>query len=260
MTHALVLPLPQIQGLLVVLTRVGGIMAAWPVLGGRMVPPRVKAGLALALALVLLPSVGPSALPEQGPRLVAGLVAEFLTGLVIGLAARTLFAGIELAGDMMGAQMGLGVVQLFDPASAQPTGIVGQYYQLVASLVFLSLDGHLLVVQAIAWSFTAVPPFGARMSAALAEDVLRVTAGLFLVALKLAAPVMATLLLVNLVLAAIGRAVTQINVFLLSFPVTIGAGFLVVGAALPFAAGLFEAEVLRFHEAVLGLLRVLGHG
>ncbi|WP_447972084.1 flagellar biosynthetic protein FliR [Nitrospira sp. Kam-Ns4a] len=260
MNDLLHVALPQVQALLVVLTRVAGILAAWPLLGSRAIPVPVKAGVALMLALVLLPFARAAAPPDDALLLGAGLTAEFLVGLTIGLATRALFAGIEMAGELIGTQMGLGVVQLVDPASAQQLGVIGQLVLLLASLLFLSLDGHLLVVDAIATSLTVIPPFGARLPAALVEDVLRVTQGLFLVALKLAAPVMATLLVVNLVLAALGRAVAQINVFLLSFPITIAGGLLVAGAALPFAAGLIEAELVRLADTVHGLIRGLGDG
>lgn len=260
MTTFVHLAIPQFQNLLVILVRVGGILAATPVLGSRTVPARIKAGLVLALGLVLLPIVQVPGLPGDPLLMGAGLTAEFLVGLVLGLGIRVVFTGIELAGELMGTQMGLGVVQLLDPMSSHQTPLVSNFQTVLASLVFVSLNAHFMVVRTVASSFDLVAPFGAGLSATLVEDVVRLSQGMFVIALKLAAPVMATILLLNLILAMLGRTVSQLNVFILSYPLTIAAGFLVMGAALPFTISLYEAEFLRMEETIDGLLRMLGHG
>lgn len=260
MTQIVQVALPQFQSLLVILVRIAGIMAALPVLRSRTVPAQIKAALVLMLGLVLLPVVTVPGIPEDPLLVGAGMGAEFLVGMVIGLGVRLLFAAFELAGEVMGTQMGLGVVQLFDPSSAQQTGAISQFQTLMASLIFLSLNAHFMVVQAVAGSFELVPPFGARLSPELADDVVRIAQGMFTIALKLAAPIVATVLLINVGLAILGRTVSQLNVFVMSFPVTIAAGFLVMGAALPFMVGLYEAEFLRLEETIHGLMRLLGHG
>ena len=260
MSHTLQIALPQFQALLVILIRVSGILAAWPVLGSRTIPLQVKTGLALMLGLVLLPIVRLPSLPEDPFKIGAAMGGEFLIGMVIGLAVRCLFAGIELAGELIGNQMGLGVVQLFDPTQTHHVPLISHFQTVLASLVFLSLNAHVLIVRAIAESFDFIPPFGARVSSALLEDVLGISKGLFVVALKLAAPVLAVVLLVNLGMAIMGRSIPQMNVFALSFPITIVAGFLILGAALPYAVGLFESEYGRLAETIHELLRILRYG
>lgn len=260
MTHALHIAVPQFQHLLVVLARIAGILAAMPVIGSRSVPPMIKLGMALALGVALLPVVRVPDLPEDPLRMTMGLGAEFLVGLVIGIGLRLLFAGIELAGEMMSTQMGLGVAQLLDPSTSHQSSLISHLYTLLASLIFLSLNAHLLVVQAVATSFDLVAPFGASLSENLIEDVVRLSQGMFLIALKLAAPVMVTMLLVNLGMAVMGRSVSQMNVFLLSQPLTIAAGLLVMGAGLPFTFSLYEAEFIRLEDLLRDLMRMLGRG
>ena len=260
MTHVLHIALPQFQHLLVVLARIAGILAVMPVIGSRSVPPMVKVGLVSALGMALLPVVRVPDLPEDPLRLATGLGAELLVGLVIGMALRLLFAGIELAGDMMSTQMGLGMAQILDPSTSHPAPLISHLYTLLASLIFLSLNAHFLLIQALATSFDLVAPFGASLSENLMEDVIRLSQGMFLIALKLAAPVMVTMLLVNLGMAVIGRSVSQMNVFLLSQPLTITAGLLVMGAGLPFTFSLYESEFIRLEDLLRGLMRMLGHG
>ncbi len=248
---------PQFHSLLVVLVRVGGILAAWPILGSRSIPVHIKVSLVLALGLVLLPLVRIAGLPGDPLSMAAGAAAEFLVGMVIGLAVRLVFAGIELAGELVGIQMGLSVASLIDPSTAAPAPLMSQFHLLVASLVFLSLNAHVAVVQAVAGSFDLIPPFGAGLSAPLLEEVLRLSHGLFVTALKLAAPVLAATLLTNLGMAVLGRGVAQVNVFVLTFPLAIAVGFLVLGAALPDAARLYESESGRLLETVQGLIRLM---
>ena len=159
MTQIVHLAVPQFQSLLVILVRIAGIMAAWPVLRSRTVPMQIKAALVLMLGLVLLPIVAVPGIPEDPLLIGAGLGAELLVGMVLGLCVRLLFAGFELAGELMGTQMGLSVVQLFDPGSAQQTSLIGQFMTLLATLVFLSLNGHFAVVQAVAGSAVGLGNF-----------------------------------------------------------------------------------------------------
>jgi flagellar biosynthetic protein FliR len=260
MTGVVHLALPQFQSLLVILARIGGILAAFPVLGSRAIPARIKAGFMLVLGSALLPIVRVPTPPGDPLLLGAGLTAEFLVGLVLGLGVRAVFAGIELAGELMGNQMGLGMVQLLDPMASHQVPLISNFQAVLASLVFVSLNAHFMVVRTVASSFDLVTPFGAGLSPSLAEDVIRISQGLFVLALKLAAPVMVVILLINLMMTILGRTVSQLNVFILGHPLTIAAGFLVMGAALPFSVGLYESEFIRLEETIEGLMRMLGHG
>ena len=260
MTQVVHLAIPQFQAFLMILVRISGILAAWPVLAGRAIPMQIKTGLMIMLALVLLPIVRVPAFPGDAWPMAHGLASEFLVGMVLGLAVRLVWSGIELAGELIGIQMGIGAVQLFDPTTFQQTPLVGHFQTILASLVFLSLNAHLYVVHAIARSFDLVPPLGARLSAGLLNDVLTMTQGMVVFAIRLAAPVLVIVLLINLSLAVLGRAVPQLNVFVLSFPIAIAAGFLMLGATLPFVISLYAAHFEQLTETLEGLLALLGHG
>ncbi len=161
LTQTIQILLPEFQGFLVLISRIGGLLAALPVLSGRAVPAKVKVALVLALGVLLAPLVPLPAVPYDPVVLAAGLVSEMVIGLAIGLAVRLFFGALELAGELIGVQMGFGVVQLFDPATAEQTPIIGQYFTLLATLIFLSLNGHLLLVATILSSYESIPAFGA---------------------------------------------------------------------------------------------------
>jgi flagellar biosynthesis protein FliR len=260
MAPSLHLLLPEFQSFLVLVSRIGGIVAAFPMLGGRTVPAQIKIALVVILGIALTPLIRLPPLSQDSIEMTAGLASELLIGLVIGLAVRLLFAAFEVAGDLLGIQIGFGAVQLLDPMTAQHSSLVSEYFRIIASLVFLSLNAHMIVVAAIVSSYDAIPPFGARLSPALGEEVLQLSQHMFLVALQLAAPVLVALILINLLLAMLGRAVAQINVFVLSFPITIAGGLLVLGLALPFTVSLLEREFIGLHDTIERLVRILGHG
>lgn len=252
--------LPEFQAFFILISRIGGLVAALPVVSGRNVPVKVKIALVLMLGATLAPSIRLPAMPPDPLLLAGGLLGEMAIGLTIGLAVRLLFGALELAGEMMGVQMGFGVVHLFDPTTAHQTPMIGQYFTLLASLVFLSLNAHMAVVATIVSSYDAIPAFGATLPPGLGEEVLLLSQRMFAIGLKLAAPVLVAILLLNILLAILGRAVSQINVFVLSFPVTIAGGLLVIGLSMPFTVGLVAREIERLQMSIDTLLRMLGHG
>jgi flagellar biosynthetic protein FliR len=260
LTQTIHLILPEFQTFLVLISRIGGLLAALPVLSGRTVPLKVKLALVLVLGAALAPAIHLPSLSYDPIVLAVGLASEMAIGLTIGLAVRLFFGALELAGEMIGIQMGFGIVHLFDPTTSHQTPMMAQYFTLLASLAFLSLNAHMLVVATIVSSYEAIPVFGASLPSGLGEEVLRLSQHMFTIGLKLAAPVLITILLINILLAILGRAVSQINVFVLSFPITIAGGIAVLGLGMPFTVQLLAREIERLQLTIDGLMKVLGHG
>ncbi|MCP9450548.1 MAG: flagellar biosynthetic protein FliR [Nitrospira sp.] len=260
LTQTIQILLPEFQSFLALVVRVGGLLAALPVLSGQAVPLKAKVLLVLALGAVLAPVVRLPAVPFDPVALAAGLAGELAIGLTIGLAVRLFFGALELAGDIVGMQMGFGVVQLLDPATSHQVPLMGRFFTLLASLVFLSLNAHVLVVSTIVASYEAIPAFGTAPPTGLGEEIVRLSREMFALGLKLAAPVLVTILVTNVLLAILGRAVAQINVFVLSFPVTIAGGLAILALAMPFIVALLGREIERLQFSIKGLLSLLGHG
>jgi len=163
LTQSIHILLPEFQAFLVLIARIGGLLAALPVLSGRTVPMKVKVALVLVLGAALAPVIHLPPISFDPAILAAGMLSELAIGLTIGLAVRLFFGALELAGEMIGVQMGFGIAQLFDPTTARETPMMAQYFTLLASLVFLSLNAHMLVVATIVSSYEAIPAFGATL-------------------------------------------------------------------------------------------------
>lgn len=252
--------LPQFQAFLVLVSRIGGLLAALPVFSGRTIPIKVKLGLVLALSLMLAPSIPMPTVSLDPVILAGGMLSEMTIGVTIGLAVRLMFGALEVAGELLGIQMGFGAVHLFDPTTSQQTPMVAQFFTMLASLIFLSLNAHLFAMATIIHSYEAIPAFGAHLSSHLGEEILLLSQRMFTIGLKLSAPVLIAILLINVLMALLGRAVPQVQVFVLSFPITIAGGLLVLSLGMPFTVALIGSEFEQLQLTIEALLRSLGHG
>lgn len=257
----MVWPVPDPAAVLLVLARLAGLLLTAPLLAHALVPPRVRLGLAAVLALALAPAAVPAAQPPSDLLGFVGAIArETLIGALLGFVAQLVFAGVQLGGQLAGLEMGFGMVNLLDPQSAQQSTVIAEWQQLLALLVFLALDVHHLLLAALVESFRVAPAGSGTLGTATLAGVVRHGGELFAVGVRLAAPLTMVLLLVNATLGVLARTIPQLNVFVVGFPVNIGAGLIVLGASLPFA---FRFLVERFGElgTVLGwLLREVGGG
>ena len=260
LTQTIHILLPQFQAFLVLVSRIGGLLAALPVFSGRTIPIKVKLGLVLTLSLMLAPSIPMPTVSLDPMILVGGMLSEMTIGVTIGLAVRLLFGALEVAGELLGIQMGFGAVHLFDPTTSQQTPMIAQFFTMLASLIFLSLNAHLFAMATIIHSYEAIPAFGAHLSSHLGEEILLLSQRMFTIGLKLSAPVLIAILLINVLMALLGRAVPQVQVFVLSFPITIAGGLLVLSLGMPFTVALIGSEFEQLQLTIEALLRSLGRG
>ncbi|PJA79372.1 MAG: flagellar biosynthetic protein FliR [Nitrospirae bacterium CG_4_9_14_3_um_filter_51_5] len=252
----------QVWQFVVVLVRTAVILSALPLLGGQSVPSRIKIGMAVIIAILLMPVVTFTLPPNwlEPGHLVMALGAEVLVGLVLGLAMRLIMTAVELAGSVMGFQVGFSVGGVLDPVTQVETPVFGQLLTILATLLYFQVDGHHLVLLALGSSFQLIPPFGAHLGAPLLSEVTGVIQRTFDTGLKLAFPVMAATFLVHVTMGILGRLVPQMNVMLTSFPITISVGLLVFGLGLPFIALVFQDSIVGMEAILWDLLQELGHG
>lgn len=224
--------------------RVAGFFFAVPLWSTIGLPKSIRSAAAVLLSVILIPAVTPVApMPDDMVAMTVILAAETLMGIAIGLTGAMFMHGITVAGEVASLQMGLSLGQAIGAVPEGATVGVGQLKGYFASLIYLSLGGHLTLYSALAASFAAVPPGkavlgidGARMVADLAGTV-------FSSGVRAAAPIMVALLLANVALAILGKAVPQLNVMMMAFPVTISLGLIALGATLPFLAAYIGGQV-----------------
>lgn len=231
----------QVASLFLVLMRTTGLVVTAPILGHRAVPAPVKAGLAAVLALGLARGalIAPGALP-----LIVAAPIELLIGLSLGTVISIGFQAIELGGRLISLQMGLSLGAVLSPTAREGGTPFDPFFSILAGLLFLALDLHLAVVRVLASSFTTLPIGGGWPT-----DLWLLSGQLIALALQLgtriAMPVALVLLLTELAVALLARAIPTINVFMLGLPLKIMVGLAVTALALPnLAAG--AVSIFRF--------------
>ena len=223
-----------INGLLWPLTRVLGVLAIAPVFSSRGIPNQVKIGLGILLTLIIAPMLPP--LPAINIFSAQGLlilVEQLVIGLSIGFCVRIIFAAVDMAGQVAGMTMGLGFASFYDPQTQGQTTSLNQFFVLLATLVFLAMNGHLMLIQAIADSFISFPIAADPARQVNALVIVQWGGKIFSAGLLLALPVTAALLITNMALGILTRTAPQLNLFGIGFPITLGMGFLMIAWTLP---------------------------
>jgi flagellar biosynthetic protein FliR len=210
------------------------MFSSLPVLGTRTVPMRVRVALAALTALAAQASLPPMpVLALDSPLAFAVIAQQVVIGLSVGFAVRIVFAAIEYAGETIGLQMGLNFAGFFDPVSASTATATSRFYGTMVAWLFVVINGHLLVLAALLQSFQAFP-VGPEPLAFLHQTLPhRWGAEIFLIGLWIALPLVAMLLFVNLVLGMVSRVASQINIFAVGFPITVGVGLVGMLLSLP---------------------------
>ncbi|WP_288130940.1 flagellar biosynthetic protein FliR [Microbulbifer sp.] len=237
--------------------RLSGFLMASPVLGHRAAPTRVKIGLAAALTIVIAPGLPPlPAVPVWSWAGLGILVEQTLIGAAIGLTLRVIFAVVQAAGDFIGLQMGLAFATFVTPDGVN-TMVLSRFLHLVTIMVFLAVDGHLIVIETLAGSFQTLPVGYTGLNPAGFEMLARFGSTVFSSGLLLALPVVAALLIVNVSLGILNRSAPQLTVFSIGFPVSLTLGLILLVVLMTdlgrFLQMLFEQGLLMIQQLLTTL-------
>jgi len=244
-----------IAALMFPLARILGLVASAPLLSNRMVPVRVRLAIGIAVALAVMPALPPMpAVPADSMLAAAILVQQAFIGIAMGFMMRIVFAAVDVAGEMIGLQMGLSFAVFFSPQSGAQTAVIAEFLGLIALLVFVALNGHLMLLGVVVASFEWLPVG----TAAKAEGwllIARYGTVMFASGLLLALPMVAALLITNTALGVLTRAAPQLNLFAVGFPITLSVGFLVLLLSLNVIAPALQSLFERGFDAIDQLLR-----
>ncbi len=213
--------------------RIAAMIGTAPILGDTMVPARIKVVLAILITVLVAPGIEvPSTQILSGDGLLL-IGRQFMIGAAMGLGIRLAFAALQLGGDLIGLQMGLGFAQSFDPQHNQESPVIGNLLGYLASLIFLALNGHLMLIGGVVGSFHSMPimdshPFAMDWGALIAQG-----GAVFSMGLYIALPVIGAILLANLALGVMMRSAPQLNLFSVGFPITLLMGIVALLLDLP---------------------------
>ena len=250
----------HIEAFILVLLRVSAMVVTIPVISDASVPARLKAALSILITLIIFPLVLTKIpQPANYPVLILmyRMAGEVMIGLIIGYAARLIIAGIQMAGDMIGFQMGLSIANIIDPMTSEQVSIITELQYLVALLIFLAVDAHHIFFSAIIQSYSLLNPLAFHFSGSLMQSIFSFSQEMFVIAVKLAAPLMAVMLFTNVGLGIVARTVPQINIFIVGMPLQIAVGLIFLGLTAPMFVKLTSGYFLNFEAKFLTLLRLM---
>lgn len=216
------------------LARVGGLMLAVPFFSSETIPGRVKVFFMFTLSFVCAPYVSQqlSFLHFNGVYLVY-LFQELLYGLLMGFVLQLVFQVFVLGGQIVSMQAGLGFAVMMDPSSKASVPLVSQFYLMMVTLVFLALNGHLAVLEALIESFRVMPIGKLTVDSTLVWNVVLFSGWMFKEAVLVSIPAILSLLIVSLSFGIMTRVAPQLNIFSLGFPLTLLMGIAVIKIGLP---------------------------
>ncbi|HHX29579.1 MAG: flagellar biosynthetic protein FliR [Bacillota bacterium] len=225
-----------------VFLRTTGVFVTAPVLAARFVPAAVKVGLSLIMSFFLLPSVEAAAMPGSYALMAGAFLGEIAYGLLTGFIAAALMAAVEVAGQVVDVQMGFGLSNVLDPEQGSSSPLMGIFKYLLMTLIFMALDGHHLFIRGLAQSFEVIPAGRATIASFWAALSVETVGRMLLIGVVLSLPVWASMLITDVGLGVIARAVPQMNVFVIGLPVKSLVGFMILSASVGFY-GVFTEEI-----------------
>lgn len=220
---------------MVAMIRPGACLAAAPIFNAAFVPVQLRIIVALAIGLPALGATG-FTLPPEGLASMAGfglIAGEVIVGIALGFAVQIGFSAALVAGEVIGNAMGLGFAAMVDPTSGQQNPVVGQFLSILATLLFLSINGHLALAATVVESYRALPPGEAWLSAESVNGLVMFGGVLFSAGLSIALPVAFAIVLVQILMGMLARSAPQLNLFAVGFPAALLAGIVLLAIAAP---------------------------
>jgi flagellar biosynthetic protein FliR len=252
----------QFRTYMLVLLRVSIFLLMFPIFSSAVFPATLKMGLAMVISLLFYSVVPVDLTRFPMDAISTGLLilAEVMVGLTLGLCLRIFFGSVQLAGQVIGFQMGFAMINVVDPQSGANVSIMDQLGYWVCVVVFLMLNGHHIIISALINSFELVPVGVFMMQKIVLVKLLDLAGGLFLVAIKIGAPVITALFFVSVGFGLVSKFAPQMNVMIVAFPLKIVAGLFLFGLTLEIIVILTREYVDGFKRLLMALLFYAGGG
>jgi flagellar biosynthesis protein FliR len=245
---------------LFVFLRIVPIFFVAPFFNSTTIPGTVKVFLSLIIAYIIFFSIKNYTFDINQGLLALALIGlkEVVTGLIIGFSINLVFYGISYAGLLIGFDMGLSMAQAFDPTLETDTNVIGQMFDYVALLVFITINGHHYVIRAISYSFQLVPIGAVSVNQSVYELLVRYSAGVFVLAIKIASPIMISFFLIHVAAGITARIIPQMQVFFVIQPLQIGIGLFLLATFSPILVYIIKVVLENYENGLFELVKALG--
>ncbi|MCK8826299.1 flagellar type III secretion system protein FliR [Natroniella acetigena] len=251
--------LTQVYQFSLVLARIIGFFAVAPIFGSEVLPRRLRVGFAVLIVFVLFPTLSWEGIGVPEQLLVVGfqLVIELFIGLLVGFLLQLTFITVQLAGIFIDRKMGFMMASVMDPLHGIQAPLIGQFKNVLATLLFLSIDAHHYQLRLLSDSFKLVQVTNFQSSPQFLRAVLRIIGDLFPLAFQIALPIMAIVFIVDLAFGLVARTVPQMNVFMLGLPTKVFVGLVILGFILPNYLGFMQNLFMERFDELYQILNLM---
>lgn len=248
---------PQLILFFLVLVRLTAFVVSWPVFGVENVPQQLKILFGLLLAFVLFPTINTAAAPTTAfsGNLVLMVMREAFIGLALGYLARLFFFAFRIGGEMISQSMGLSAGAVFNPMMGGQTTALEQFYVALATLVYLASNGHHMLISGLNSTFQFLPVGQLSLNTSQFLGVGQMVQEIIELGLKFSAPIVVSILVVNIILGVVGKTVPQLNVLVTSFAINIMVGFVLIILTLPMILDQMQEYLQISTEQVFALVK-----
>jgi flagellar biosynthetic protein FliR len=236
---------------LLVLFRIAGIMVFAPLLGAAAIPITIKVLIVLVLSAAVFPLLDISALsiemmvPKSYITLAIGVAREMLIGLVMGFTLMLMFIGVQVGAELISQQMALSLAQISDPLSNSNTDILTKFYLMLATLIYVLMNGHLILIGTLVQTFESIPLLTATFDRGMLDTMLAILNASFMLGIRFAGPAVAAIFLATIALGFISRTMPQLNILAAGFPIRILLALILLIASLGTVCGLFQDSIVN---------------
>jgi flagellar biosynthetic protein FliR len=237
--------------------RMIGLFATAPVWSNKLVPVQLRVAISFVVALVILPLFQNVTIPSSLGELIALAIQEIFVGMVIGFIAVLSFATIQFAGQLLDINMGLAMINVLDPVSSTQMPIMGNFLYILSLLIFFSVNGHHMLLQAVFDSYVYIPIGALKLTPTLNENMITLGAHLFLIGFQIASPVLAALFLTTLALGILNRVIPQMNVFIIGTPIQLAVGVVMLIVVLPLFVSFLQVIFRGMAGDILTTVRLM---
>lgn len=244
---------------MLVFVRMTGLFVVSPIFGRRNIPTYFKIGFSFFIALILVNTTAVQSFQYDGGIMAYALlvIKEFIVGISIGFIAYIAFTAIYVAGEIIDMQMGFGVVNVMDPVSNIQVPVTSNLYFIMSMLLLLLMNGHHMLIKTIFDSFTTLPLGTVVFDASLADGLIAVFGTVFVTGFKIAAPVVAAILITDVALGTISRMVPQLNIFVIGMPLKISIGLIILLITMPMFMNVMESIFKSMDGSMLNYIKEL---
>jgi flagellar biosynthetic protein FliR len=243
----------------IILIRVGVIIFMFPFFNSKVIPVLAKVGLVFLIALILFPVIDSKAFefPSTLYGIFQMIASEFIIGMILGLLIQIIFEAIRMMGQVVGFQTGFAITNILDPQSGVQVSILSNMAYLSAMVLFLSLNGHHILLNAIKESFHIINVGSLSLDSRIFQTILQASGSMFVIAIKIGAPAIAILLFIQVSFGLITKLIPQMNIMIVAFPVQIVMGLIFFGISLNMLLAFMERYLGNLFSLLINAMHLL---